>query len=257
MIQKIFLALALAIVPSVAAWADNIPLVGVQSHKNEPINDRLTAIVNYETVWPLSTDQAVVVSIRNWVCDCFGDSQHEYFEDIVKLLEKGTQKEVEELKEEGCDFSGDWTSEFSSEVIVEKTFENDAFITLCCTRQGYLGGAHGYNYVVYNTFRKSDGHEMGWELLGDLSKGEIVRKIKTGLYDYAGVQDDEALMEALCMDREMFYHEFPLPETAPFLSEEGVAAVYQQYEIGPYSIGMPSCLVVPMSEFKPTPEETY
>ena len=44
--------------------------------------------------------------------------------------------------------------------------------------------------------------------------------------------------------------QIPLPAWAPYPSEEGLNLVYQQYEIGAYALGMPSC-ILPWDEVEP------
>ena len=41
----------------------------------------------------------------------------------------------------------------------------------------------------------------------------------------------------------------PLPETEPWLTKEGLQLVYQQYEIGPYAVGMPT-VQIPFTKLK-------
>ena len=40
-----------------------------------------------------------------------------------------------------------------------------------------------------------------------------------------------------------YAEKFPLPAFPPFLTKEGVVVMYQQYEIAPYAVGMPSCVI--------------
>ena len=46
----------------------------------------------------------------------------------------------------------------------------------------------------------------------------------------------------------------PIPAHAPYLAADGVHFIYQQYEIGPYAIGMVS-FTVPYAEIKQYPSK--
>ena len=43
--------------------------------------------------------------------------------------------------------------------------------------------------------------------------------------------------------------EVPLPKTPPYLMENGVVVIYQQYEIAAYALGLP-CVSLPLTAVK-------
>jgi hypothetical protein len=61
--------------------------------------------------------------------------------------------------------------------------------------------------------------------------------VKDSLKVYFGVKTDDELAEMLI---DVPVYNIPVPKTPPYIIEDGILAVYQQYEIAPYAAGMPS-----------------
>lgn len=67
------------------------------------------------------------------------------------------------------------------------------------------------------------------------------------------VNDDKQLAEVLFINNDVNY--LPLPETPPYLTEKGMAFIYQPYEIAPYAVGSIS-FTIPYENLKPFLTET-
>ena len=140
---------------------------------------------------------------------------------------------------------------FSGEVAYEaemnKAYETDQFVTYSFTSYLDLGGAHPTSVEAGATFRKSDGRRLSWDIVQQ-NKSHIFKQMLTEtLCDYFGV-DDETALNSLLWDSSS--HEVPLPNTPPYLMENGIVVIYQQYEIASYAMGMPGD-TIPYERIKP------
>ena len=99
---------------------------------------------------------------------------------------------------------------FLNRLHAEVLNNEDAYVTYNVGHEVYTGGAHG-SYISYGqTFRRSDGCQLGWNLLDLTQRTELTALIKDGLKEYFSLasgdsQDsqnpmsDEALMEWLML----------------------------------------------------------
>ena len=143
-----------------------------------------------------------------------------------------------------------WGYEFS----LKKTEETERYVVFDSENYMYRGGAHGGIIGAGPmTFRKKDGARITDFFLPDclpdlqpvLTKGlaEYFREPMEGtglkFLDYLNLKDGL----------------IPLPEWTPYPAEDGLHLIYQQYEIGAYAFGMPSC-TLPWEDVEPflTPE---
>lgn len=117
----------------------------------------------------------------------------------------------------------------------------------------YTGGAHGAYIIDEETFRKSDGHHMGWDIIDTISARPTLNAlIIEGLKEYFSTPDDPngdllneelQFMELIENPDADLMSIIPLPSSAPALTAEGVSFVYQQYEIASYAAGLPSFVI--------------
>lgn len=117
----------------------------------------------------------------------------------------------------------------------------------------YTGGAHGAFIIGQETFRKSDGHRMGWDIIDTIdARPTLNALIVEGLKEYFATDEDpngdlltdELQFMALTENPDADIKSvIPLPSTAPALTAEGVSFVYQQYEIASYAAGLPSFVI--------------
>ena len=124
--------------------------------------------------------------------------------------------------------------------------------------ESFLGGAHGISSMSGVTFRKSDGRRFGQEMLRNTDTEAFRKLLKDGLKQYFSSAsqdsiDDGQLAQLLLTDSSVDY--LPLPQATPYLTKDGVAFVYQPYEIAPYAAGRPS-FTVPYEKIKPFLIET-
>lgn len=153
---------------------------------------------------------------------------------------------VKSMAEEG--FSAGYENDYTASVALQTR----KYVTLEESYSLYTGGAHGAFIASGVTFRKSDGKRMGWDLFDMSKKAQIVALIKDELRGYFAFAEgqppvsEEELMEQLQLwddpdtpENELEYG-IPLPASEPYVVRDGIAFVYQQYEIASYACGLPS-----------------
>lgn len=133
---------------------------------------------------------------------------------------------------------------------IKKVYEDEDIITFALTSYFFGGGAHGGTTSYGQTFRKSDGHRYGWDIIKKNCMAEVKKEIKKGLYISFEVSTDDELAECLMLDEDKYsVTNLPLPQCAPWIDEDGLHFIYQQYEIAAYAAGMPGACI-PMSKAK-------
>ena len=123
------------------------------------------------------------------------------------------------------DQSNSLTGEMEFDAVMEKTHETSQYVTYSLSTYMDLGGAHPASSDRGATFRKSDGQRLSWDILNADARqlfNDILVEMLSGYIDI-----DEGA-------------DIPLPSTPPYFVEDGVVVIYQEYEIGPYAIGMPT-----------------
>lgn len=221
-------------------WCDSAAIGGAETQ------------VAYYAVCPRHGGTALADSMRQWIYAQFADTICTPPADIGKALARIGQQtingDLDELKQLTSDIDDDYTIYYEHDIKVTAPYEDQEYTTLLCTAYTYLAGAHGSTIVSGATFRKSDGHIMGWDLLSGLTRQQIVAGIKQGLCGYFGVSGIDELPDRLLLGfgdeqeaMRIFRDDFPLPSTPPYLTDDGVHIIYQQYEIACYAAGMPEC----------------
>ena len=125
------------------------------------------------------------------------------------------------------------------------------YISLNFTLAECAQGAHCITSVSGITFRKSDGMPFGWNMIKDTTAKNFRNLMREGVRSYIRKTlgennvSDENFRSLLASEPEpdpasgnLLKH-FPIPETAPYLSQGGMTFVFQPYEIAPLSLGAP------------------
>ena len=228
---------------------------------------------NIQIDWPNPADESLLAdSIRHWIASLVESSSFPYAfdaDDKEKLIYGGDIHEGQSL----VDFFGKYGMEkmmsevaaaeadslpifgMSNDLKVIQLYHTDKYITMTVGYYVFLGGAHGGFSCSGSVFRKSDGHEMGWDIIDLTKKSQLIALIQKGLLSYFSVNDENELFESLLLldDPDTAQDEsaeLPLPAMAPYFTPEGVCFVYQQYEIAPYAAGLPT-VVIPFEQMRP------
>lgn len=161
---------------------------------------------------------------------------------VGSRLTADSETEILDLLKEGIDSPG-----YEFYYNIYDLYQTDRFVTYMSSDYIYLGGAHGSASETGTVFAKADGRQYGWDMFKPGSKAELTGIIKESLMkDYFQVSTADEFKDRLLVDADTL----PLPVTAPYFTANGVAFVYQQYEIAPYSEGMPS-VTVPYATARP------
>ena len=137
---------------------------------------------------------------------------------------------------------------------VRKMADTPRYVTYSAESYSFLGGAHGSMVsFTYNILKPS-----GRVLKATVDTAQV-RKMQPllaqGVADYVTAQGQKVtakeVLDLLFIDNGII----PLPKCPPYLTPTGLCFLYQQYEIGPYAMGMIT-FTLPYDKVKPymTPE---
>lgn len=196
-----------------------------------------------------NSEQAVLVdNINAWIRYALGNTAGAKMgEPLAKdVVDKALEGNADDLEEWNENFGyPPMTYEISYEV--KPLVLEPEYVTMMFSSYVYLGGAHGESAQVGQTFVASTGQMLGDDIFRPDSEKKILALVKNGLMkQYFDVDNEKEFYDCLLSDN----GEFALPTNAPYFTDKGVCFQYQQYEIAPYSAGMPEC-VIPFSSIKP------
>lgn len=199
---------------------------------------------------PSQGDVDLLRNIREWIGDRLGGtfsaadvSQNDFISQYGQSLLDSARHDFQSLEEADLGVNYDWNLSF------RKADETEQFVTYTFDIYTYSGGAHGSYLREGATFRKQDGRKFGWDMFKADTQMELSQLVKKAIQtQYFGSGSDDEFYSQL-LNGDTYKECFPLPQTAPFLTQEGVNFIYQQYEITPYSAGSPSC-VLPFEQVK-------
>ena len=248
--------------------------------------DDSIASVTISIDWPTSGSDSLTQSIRQYLCEELasspvqeGEPTVKYYDNPLDAVKTTADHRYEELaaswKElqsnihegmEGMEFS------FALHSMLLENAER--YVTYLTKSEGFQGGAHGFATAAGQTFRKSDGKRIGYKtvynnktetfeqqeqtLFKDTKSPQLYALIKEGVRSYfkefdEPVASDEQLKDILISVDDI--NRIPLPSAPPTFTKEGLAFLYQQYEIAPYAAGMVN-FDIPYDKIRPflTPE---
>lgn len=144
----------------------------------------------------------------------------------------------------------DFKPQLNYEVKIKKTDDNDRYVTFRTTTYAYLAGAHG-SAVDYSVNISKARKKPVTTIVNKQKLKKIQPILRQGVLDYLNADaeekiHDENLNDYLFIDKGII----PLPTRTPYLTKDGVHFIYQQYEIGPYAMGMVE-FTVPYTKIKP------
>lgn len=114
---------------------------------------------------------------------------------------------------------------------VELNTSNERYVTLHANAYIYTGGAHGMPADEYYTFDAHTGRCITYhDVFASAHSREMLKLVEQELHRQCNLDDD--------------FWDFHLPATVA-LVPQGICFGYAAYEIGPYAIGMPSCILKP------------
>lgn len=149
----------------------------------------------------------------------------------------------EQLRREYTELSSDRISgdiRMSYDLRMKKTEETDKYITYTSLVYVYLAGAHGSTILKTQNIVKSSGRVLDMAV-DTLRMAELQPLLRAGVLDYLNRNLGEGeKVTSKNLNDYLFIENgvIPMPVFSPTLTSKGVRFVYQQYEIGPYALGI-------------------
>jgi hypothetical protein len=205
------------------------------------MQDNIPGKFTLEVDFPESGNFFVINNIREWMSEQLGGTYEGSMENGAKMFDfyktsvlqdfqQNIIPDMPKIKDISC----------YKDVKITKICETDRYVTYLYTQEGYAGGAHGWFVSEGQTFRKSDGRRIDYDIFREEMKDELAELVKDNIFTQYFESDKNDMENLLTMENNDF---FPLPQAAPIFREDGVEFVYQQYEIACYAAGMPSCVI--------------
>lgn len=146
----------------------------------------------------------------------------------------------------------------SYDIRLNKEAETDSYVTYHCFSYVYLAGAHGSTFERSFNIVKATGKKLS-QVVDTVRVKDLQPILRKGVLSYLNQQsgnesqteNEEQITDAQLNDY-LFIENgiIPLPSSSPYLAKDGVHFIYQQYEIGPYVMGLVS-FTVPLEKIKP------
>jgi len=205
----------------------------------------IMAKVSVTAEFPTEGNFFVVNSIREWMSEQLGGSFTGTLDNGKAMMSHYSQKTLQDLNEFSKDVVTDDstiinTMVYDTDILLEKVYETDQYVTYIYHNQGYSGGAHGWNIAYGQTFRKSDGRRIDYDIFQEDELDNLTKIVKNKLMKDYFENDTTDFNESLLVSSE---ETLPLPEYPPYFTDKGVSFGYQQYEIVGYAAGMPGCII--------------
>lgn len=218
-----------------------------------------SSVVSIDIVYP-SSQGIATDSINGWISERMGAAGFKIDNGNLQksmgdLAAKVGTAAVDSIKKDYASYAAEGFEDFASEQMswnIRPLYVSDGFVTYQYNYYGYYGGAHGTTTTIPASFTFPAGKLIGYNMFNPDDLGAVRSLVLDGLMkQYFKVPNDSALAERLVISIE----DVTLPQQPPYIVKDGVGFIYQQYEIAPYSEGMPMC-VIPFSEISKymTPE---
>ncbi|MBP3253154.1 MAG: DUF3298 domain-containing protein [Bacteroidales bacterium] len=202
--------------------------------------------------YPVNGPQAYVDSVRKWIQSSlsyypFGESDTVKIPPLQKKLDNGQAftdyYAVHKMYTPTQEGEREWMKEsqiqMSSYDSIYVSFRNQHLTSVSDINHSYMGGAHGSTTVNGMTFNNKTGKTYGWDMVAD--KKQLLVYIEQGLVDYFEASNVKSMKENLFP--EAIENGLPLPQAEPFFTQDGLLVQYQQYEIAPYALGIPTVVI--------------
>ncbi len=172
---------------------------------------------------------------------------------MANFYGNGIIKYMKSAQDEQREFMDDQTSELPSyynEINIRKGEETRKYLTYDFTEECYLGGAHGSYYYYSVNFDKRTAKPIK-KAINPAKVKSMQSILRKGVMQYLKEcnQDvtDANLNSFLTLSDGKT---IPLPEHSPWITNDSIDFVYQQYEIAPYAVGLIS-FKLPIKDVEP------
>lgn len=235
----------------------------IKESKDSTISCKI--IVDYPT-----QSDSLSLSIRKWlneklnglfISGVSGEEEGKKHSKYAGNLDKGTGMlsyygneaylELKKNQDEINAYNEDSSPQMSIDLAIRKTDETSKYVTYSCSSYSFMGGAHGSSFETSTNIDKSTGKAL--EKTIDKTQLKALQPLlRKGVLSYFKQQDENTEVTDKNLEDYLFIEKgiIPLPKQAPYLAKDGVHFIYQQYEIGPYAMGMVT-FTIPYAEIKP------
>lgn len=169
---------------------------------------------------------------------------------IVDFYGKANLAYIKVQADELRKYTEDENTPMSCDIAIRKTYDCPEYVNYTTSTYTFLGGAHGSATDYTVSILKSSGKVLT-QTADTLQLEAMQPLLRKGVLEYLhknGEVDvtDDNLNDVLFVEKGII----PLPAHAPFLTKNGLCFIYQQYEIGPYAMGMVT-FTIPYEQAKP------
>lgn len=200
------------------------------------------ANIGLKVEFPVTDNKVLENAITEFIIEELGGT---YNDDLINgnaIIKYYGNTLYNEITNEAKEFGDEYNPSLEYSQSIIKIHETKLYVTYIADTYVFMGGAHGTSTKAGCTFRKNDGRRFSYNMLHNTERAEFKQMIKQGLRKYFAnlgteITDDETLASMLITESDVNY--LPLPESEPYLTDQGVVFIYQQYEIAPYAAGMP------------------
>ena len=216
--------------------------------------------VHVSVEWPVEGNDTLLQGIRQYIMKQLDIKKCTDIKAELKKLAKIQYNELKTQWQEDRECRGDDMSmTYSSYQRITVDEESDTYVTYSYCTEGFTGGAHGYATATGITISKATGKQIGYEseynpntesfsikhqnLFRSTKSAGLYKLIKEGVKDYFSDFEDHRISDAELADvlqNVPDVNHIPVPQFPPTFSKKGLLFLYQQYEIGPYAVGMPN-----------------
>ena len=220
--------------------------------------------------WPVEGNDTLLQGIRQYIMKQLDIKKCTDIKAELKKIAKTQYNELKTQWQEDRECRGDDMSmTYSSNQRIFIDEEGDTYVTYSYCTEGFTGGAHGYATAAGMTISKATGKLIGYESVYDENIGAfnikhqtlfrstnsagLYQLIKEGVKDYFSDFEDHRISDeelADILQNVPDVNHIPVPQFPPTFSKKGLLFLYQQYEIGPYAVGMPN-FCIPYEEVLP------
>jgi len=186
---------------------------------------------------------AVYESVNKWIAGRLGAKPEQAEMPVRKIVETignecidSIKANIESMKKHGYDDPMPYAYSWN----ISPVHFTNKYVTYTDTAYVYEGGAHGMSVFDAATFTLADGKQWGYDMFASGKKEDLRRMVVDAIAKQYFKTDDAS---AMANDLLVPVDQVKLPACAPYVTADGVAFTYQQYEIAPYSAGMPTCVL--------------
>ena len=205
--------------------------------------------------YPQKGEEIALPEIRQQVVEFLLPKYEGNLDNADAILKQFAQAENKDLQpEEDLEYSFKATYSGNVDLIAQ----NPKFVTFVYDSYVFTGGAHGMSFWQAKTISKSNGKLINDNIFNDkVNTAEFKPLLKQGLNAYFTTQKGAVYQcdfQEADLQNEVFgeynVNNLPLPQSKPFLTDNGVGFAYLPYEISWYANGRIS-FVLPYEIMKP------